>query len=270
MSARSRAFLIGAISVALFGCGTSIFLIARAGSTKTTEAPASVAQTTTQRTGPRTRNLALQPEAFRMSRRLGNRFSGSRLDSSVITGTLTVGGNQQSVSIVRQQTNFGETLDIGLGATTFTWSDLDGARVSGSQASEAQRLLIERLVFDSADKFVLAQLRGASYYTVARNVRPDEVDDSYNGPVWTMVRVTDPHRDEQRKPESSWRLYYINATTGLIDKIVSENGGERTEANLNEWSTREGETLPSRIVWTRNGQTIMEFKLNSFVLSDAR
>jgi len=73
-----------------------------------------------------------------MSRRLGNRFSGSRLDSSVITGTLTVGGNQQSVSIVRQQTNFGETLDIGLGATTFTWSDLDGARVSGSVVSGLQ------------------------------------------------------------------------------------------------------------------------------------
>jgi len=205
-----------------------------------------------------------------MSRRLGKRFSSSRLDSSVITGTLTDGGNQQSVSIVRRQTGFGETLDISLGATVLTWSDVDGARASGGRPTEAQGLLIERLVFDSADRFVLAQLRGASYYTIARNVRPDEVGDSYDGPVWTVVRVNDPDRAEQRRPKSSWRLYYINATTGLIDKIVSEIGGERTEANLGEWTTSGGETLPSRIVWTRNGQTIMEFKLNSFFLSDAQ
>ena len=73
-----------------------------------------------------------------------------------------------------------------------------------------------------------------------------------------------------RKPESSWRLYYINATTGLIDKIVSEIGGERTEANLTGWTTSGGETLPSQINWSRNGQMIMEFRLTNFILSDAR
>jgi len=221
------------------------------------------------RTGTSSRNLALQPEAAKLSRKLGKRFAGSKVSSLI--GELTANNQQFSVQVVRWQHPRGEHLEISATGSSnrHTWNDSEGSRSNGITATGFDRSLVERLVFDNPDQFILAQLRGASYYTIARNVRPDEVGDSYDGPVWTVVRVTDPDRDEQRKPESSWRLYYINATTGLIDKIVSEVGGERTEANLSGWSTSSGETLPSHIVWTRGGQTIMEFRLTNFVLSDA-
>jgi hypothetical protein len=100
-------------------------------------------------------------------------------------------------------------------------------------ATGFDRQLLERVVFDSADQFVLAQLRGASYYTIARNVRPDEVGESYDGPVWTVVRINDPDRDEQRKPESSWRLYYINtATLDRQDRFRGCRGKDRSHL---EW-----------------------------------
>ncbi|HEX7772302.1 MAG TPA: hypothetical protein VF435_07755, partial [Pyrinomonadaceae bacterium] len=119
------------------------------------------------------RNLSLQPEAFKLSRRLGNRFMSSRQTSSTLAGTLITGTQQQEVNVVRRQTSGGEDVGIGVAGVALTWSDGEGPGASGSNVNEGQRMLIERLVLDSPDQFVLAQLRGASYYTVARNVRAD-------------------------------------------------------------------------------------------------
>ncbi len=222
------------------------------------------------RTVRQPRNLALQPEAAKLSRKLGKRFT--RAGVSSLTGEVTVNSQHFSLQVVRRQHERGERLEIGTTGSPnqLTWNDSEGSRSNGTRATGFDRSLVERVVFDSVDQFVLAQLRGASYYTIARNVRPDEVGDSYEGPLWTVVRVNYPERDEERQPQSPWRLYYINADTGLIDKIVSEVEGERTEANLSEWTTSGGEQLPSRIVWKRNGQTIMEFRLTSIVLTDAQ
>ena len=128
-------------------------------------------------------------------------------------------------------------------------------------------MLVERLVLDSPDQFVLAQLRGAGYYTVARNVR-DEVggSDNYTGPLWDVIRVEEPDRGPSRRPLSNARLYYLNVQTGLIDKIVSEVRGEKIEANVVQWVDQGGEKIPSHIVWKRGDETVQEFRLTSFTV----
>lgn len=210
------------------------------------------------------RNLSLQPEAFKLSRKLGQRFKAAGGDVSTLAGTLTTGGERHSIQIVRRQDERGERIEIATdGAAALTWSETDGARNSTGTAQDAERKLIERLVLDSPDQFILAQLRGASYYTVAHNVRPTEAGDSdgYNGPLWDIVRMEDPESDEQKRPMSRWRLYYLNTATGLIDKVVSELDGEQIEANFSAWTEHGGEKFPSRITWTRQGQEIMAFTL---------
>ncbi len=215
----------------------------------------------------RYRNLSLQPEAFKLSRKLGHRFGATNSEVSIIAGTLQIGAQTQPVQITRRQSERGERLEIALGTGALTWSETEGARSGGSRASGTERLLIERLAFDSADQFVLAQLRGASYYTIARGVRPDDAGDAYDGPLWTVVRVDDPDRDEQRRPQSRWRLYYLNSSTNLIDKVISEIQGQRVEANFSQWTEVGGERVPSRITWISEGQTLMEFQLLSFTRS---
>jgi hypothetical protein len=215
----------------------------------------------------RVRNLALQPEAFKLSRKLGQRFKASRREVSVMAGTLIVGSERHSIQIVRRQSARGEQVEIATagGSALLTWSEAEGARGPGGRPQDVERVLIERLALDSADQFVLAQLRGASYYTVARNVRPVEARDSdgYSGPLWDIVRVSDPEQDEQKRPLSKWRLYYVNTTTGLIDKVVSEIDGEAIEAVFSGWTDQGGEKFPSQITWTRHGQAIMTFKLTT-------
>lgn len=220
------------------------------------------------RTRPAPRNLSMQPEAFKMSRKLGARFLSSRREVSVMIGTLTIGSERQHIQVYRRQNDHGERVEvsIGSGPVALSWSDTDGSRASDRAASENERLLIERLAFDSIDQFVLAQLRGASYRTIARNVMPAEAGgaDNYIGPVWDIIRVDDPEQDPQKRPLSAWRLYYVNSETGLIDKVVSEPNGERIETNFSSWIEQAGEKLPTRITWNRSGQRIMEFRLTNF------
>jgi hypothetical protein len=211
----------------------------------------------------KSRNLSLQPEAFKLSRHLGSRFMPSRESASTMTGTLTTGGAERNVNITRRQTPTGEAVEIGIAgqAGTLAWSDVDGPTAIGSRLDEPQQTMIERVALDNPDQFVLAQLRGASYYTVEHNVRDDVGgSDNYNGPLWDVVRVDEP---QTQRLLSNSRLYYMNVQTGLIDKIVSELKGETIEANIVEWSDQAGNKFPSHIVWKRGNETVQEFRLTS-------
>ena len=204
MCRKSKTFLFCAVLLVMT-CAASAFLLTRA----STQTPVPSTQAGEQ--GRHQRQLSRRPEAMNMSRRLGNRFDPSTRSSSVLAGSLFIGGSQNTVTITRNQTETGEAVEIAVGAdpATLKWTQTDGPKSSLNALTKAQRVLIERLVFDSSDYFVLAQLRGASYYTVARNVRPEEVRDSdnYNGPLWNIVRVDDSEKNLQKKPISSWRLF---------------------------------------------------------------
>jgi hypothetical protein len=206
--------------------------------------------------------LALQPEADRQRRRLGQRFLAPGREMSVLTGALTLGADRQRVRIVRSQDEDDERLTIALGEKpqSLTWSGVDGARSNAISATGGLRELIERLALDSPDQFILAQLRGASYYTIGRDVRPAEAggSDYYTGPRWDLVRVAEPSRLTQNRPQSLWRLYYINTSTGLIDKVVSQERGKTITAEFSGWVTQGGETVPTRITWKLDKQVVMD------------
>lgn len=258
-----KTFLL-TLPAVLIACGVGALLM-RPASLKKPIDTTSPEQTPLQtRPAQKVRNLSLQPEAFKMSRRLGQRFKSSRPSSSTVAGTLTIGTSQQTISVLRRQTSSGENVDIAVAGelATLSWSDVEGAKVSGSTSDETQRILIEQLVLDSPDQFVLAQLRGASYRTIARDVRADVGGgENYTGPLWDVIRVEEPETDITRRPLSNSRLYYINVRTGLIDKVVSELKGETIEANILQWHVQGGEKHPAHIVWKRGNETVQEFRL---------
>lgn len=212
------------------------------------------------------RNLSLHPEAFNMSRRLGQRFSPGKREKSSLAGTLNIGSERRIVDTTRSPTDDGEQVEIKIAGTPgkLVWDVAGGARTETGQASAGDRDLVERLVLDSPDQFVMAQLRGASYYTVARDVRPENAGDNYSGPLWNIVRISEPQGDPDKRPQSRWRLYYIDTETGLINRIVSQVRGERVEAEFSDWTIVDGEKVPGRIVWTSEGQTLMQYRLTNF------
>jgi len=256
--------------IGLVACVGAVFLVARIAASDSKERRSGTAQLSTQiARGPNSRNLALQPEAFKLARELGKRFSVDKNATAVVMGTLQIGSEARLIQLARTQTADGESVQITIDGSPepLTWDAEQGGLSSGREASKNDRELIERLVFDSPDQFVLMQLRGASYYTVARAVRPVDATDGYAGPLWTIVRITDPEQDQAKKPTSSWRLYYLNTVTGLIDRIESQVQGQRIVAEIPAWTEQNGEKLPAQIVWSRDGQTIMRYTLTNFAPS---
>jgi hypothetical protein len=144
-----------------------------------------------------------------------------------------------------------------------SWSGKQGAQSGSQAAAGSDRSLLERLAMDSPEQFILAQLRGDSYYTVARNVRPESAGQSedYTGPVWDLVRVGESD-GQTNGPQSRSRLYYINSGTGLIEKVLSQEAGAVVTAELSQWTNLGGEFVPGHIRWLRKDQVIMEFALS--------
>src|SRR5215217_3107884 len=267
MFTRSKSLVWSVLFIGLVACVGAVFLVARIAASDSKERRSGTAQLSTQiARGPNSRNLALQPEAFKLARELGKRFSVDKNATAVVMGTLQIGSEARLIQLARTQTADGESVQITIDGSPepLTWDAEQGGLSSGREASKNDRELIERLVFDSPDQFVLMQLRGASYYTVARAVRPAGAPDGYEGPVWTMVRVDDPEEDEAKKPASRWRIYYLNIATGLIDRIESEVEGRPIVAEISSWTEQDGEKVPAQIVWTRDGQTLMQFNLTNF------
>lgn len=229
-----------------------------------TRLPSPLAQSGSALPGQFYSRLSVQPEASGMRRRLGQRFLSTGREVSLLAGTLTLGKEAHAVTVRRVREESGENISVALdgGQPSLTWNQIDGPRASGSPAAGDARFLIERLALDIPDQFILAQLRGASYYVVARNVAPEEADpETYAGPVWDVVRVGEPDAAPQVKSNSPWHLYYINSSTGLIEKIISQDSGDTTVAELSGWVSQGGEKIPSRITWKHAGQQVMEFNV---------
>jgi hypothetical protein len=171
------------------------------------------------------------------------------------------------MTLTRRQADSGETVELSLANRALTWSADAGARTDAGTPTEDERLLLERLILDSPDQFVLAQLRGASYFTVSRNVRPADATDGYEGPLWNLVRVDEPQVDESRKALSTWRIYYINVQTGLPERVEYQFNGKEVRAEFLDWTEAEGEKTPARVRWSSDGQTLMEYRATSVSLN---
>lgn len=211
-------------------------------------------------------NLSLQPEAVKLSRRVrGPGFDPKKPRTLVIHGVLATATEQRNVQIRRNQSGRGEQMEVSLAGSQapLLWDAAAGAHSAAGPLNLNDRALLERFTFDSADEFIFAQLRGAAYSVVARNVRPDDAPEDYSGALWDVIRVDDPEQDEAKKPLSPWRLFYINTRTGLIDSIVCDSQGDRIVANFSDWIDRSGEKFPAKITWTSNGRTLMSFNLTN-------
>jgi hypothetical protein len=261
------AILMGAVALAAVVRGYNHESTPTVGATKLSTPQPSAQLTSPAKQGRLLAKLSHQPEADKLRRILGQRFLAPGREMTLLTGTLTVGTNVSQITITRTQRDDGEQVQISVGAVSpsMTWSPGEGPRVDGRAATDSARAVIERLALDSPDEFVLAQLRGASYYTVARNVLPKSAggSDDYAGPIWDVVRVGEPDSAGANSTLSKARSFHINTSTGLIDRCFSQEQGETIVAEISGWVDRLGEKAPTHITWNKNGQVVMELSLNS-------
>ena len=75
--------------------------------------------------------------------------------------------------------------------------------------------------------------------------------------------MAEPQHPTANKPENLWRIFYINSSTGLIDKILYEEQGQNILVELAEWADQGGEMEPTFIRWSRSGRMLMELSLTN-------
>jgi hypothetical protein len=136
MSRRSRKLLLPGVSLLVLVCVVSVVLITRASSEK--PLPSSIPPRA--KTG--LRNLSLQPEALRVSRRLGKRFGPSARGTSVMVGTLKIGDSEQQVNLTRRQTQTGESVELHIANRRLSWNEGEVTKAASGAASESERLLL--------------------------------------------------------------------------------------------------------------------------------
>jgi hypothetical protein len=261
----SKNFVLGGVClVVVAGVTSAVVLTTRASDNSSQQ---TIATASSRPVDKSRRNLSLQPEALRIARQLGKRFTPTSRMSTALSGQLSIAKVQQPVSITRRQTESGETVELSLANRALTWNADEGTKTNAGVPTDTERLLLERLILDSPDQFVLAQLRGASYFTVARNVRRVDATDGYSGPLWNLVRVDEPQLAEKLRPLSTWRIYYLNVQTGLPDGVEYQLNGKTIRAEFLEWTEQQGEKTPSRVRWSSDGQPIMEYRATSISLN---
>ncbi len=268
LPARSSGLIVATLMAsALVAVGVRAYNHRALDAVRETRAEARILPQANPRQNGRFYRLSHQPEAEVVRRSLGQRFLAPGRERAVLIGTLSIGTDLSPVRIVRTQTDDGEQVEIAMGAGTssLVWTPKDGALVDAQRALGDTRAKIERLALDSPDEFVLAQLRGASYYTVARNVMPKSAagSDDYAGPTWYVVRVGEPEAAGPDSTLSKARAFHINTSTGLIDRCYSQEQGETIVAEFSGWADRLGEKVPTQITWNKNGQVIMQLSLVS-------
>lgn len=260
MSRRSITLVLFVASVAVAAGRLSAFLSTRAASTSASRSTSPLAQSRNSRAA---RNIFQQAEALHVSRRLGKRFDPSSRAITTSVADLTLGRVHYALTLVRRQTEIGEDVELQLGDRDLTWNGRQGTAAVSGVPTDTERLLMERLVLDSPDQFVLAQLRGASYSVVTRNMRPPDASDGYTGPLWNLVRVDEPQIEENRRPRGTWRIYYINTQSGLPDRVEYQLNGQVIRAEFMEWTEVNGEKVPSKTRWLSDGQPIMEYRFTN-------
>src|SRR5262245_16972433 len=262
--------MVAALAITVFAVNQSNWFASRSPAKET---PVAKNNATTQvnasKVGVLNAKLSMEPEVNRVRRRLGKRFLSEGTTITEVVGKLISGDKQQPIRIIRGFNENGETVEIAQGGPNpnLAWSDADGAIANGAQATGETRDLIERLALDSPDQFVLATLKGMAYQLIARNVRPADAggDSDYKGPLWDLVEITAPQQSIDKTPLSAWRQYYINASTGLIDRILSQENGQIITAELTGWTQQGGETFPAKITWSREKQPFMELTVNTVI-----
>ena len=64
------------------------------------------------------------------------------------------------------------------------------------------------------------------------------------------------------------KLFYINTATNLVDRIITPEGEagkvEGVTAEVAQWEERQGERVPTRIIWRRGVEVLMEYQQTNF------
>lgn len=206
---------------------------------------------------------------------LGDRIEKPGKERLTIRGTLKRMNDERAVPFVAiyqqpSRLRVEEARGANPRITTFDGSLEDG--VSRNINAE-EEILIEMLIYDSAEGFFNTQMDRAATRFLGTHFRTDDgTTPDYAGPYYDIYQVTDQVKSGGVARLQS-KLYLFNSDTHLLELIryTSERNGMETqvEVQLGDWQKSQDQQIPRRIVRLENGEPVLTLTMTQVVVAGA-
>ena len=195
-------------------------------------------------------------------RALGDRLESPGKEQMLVQGTLTRADIQPSSPVtlnIDAPNRMTLSLQSGIQKHSVAF---DSTTSSRAELSETDQDLVDTVLSDSADRFFIEQVNGATTRCLGVRARLSEKDDA--GPFYDIYAVT------PREPSTAVtgsKLFYFNSDTLMLDlvryQVESRNGPVQVEVRLSQWQDHAGQNVPRRIDRLENGTVVMTLVINS-------
>ena len=219
------------------------------------------------------RASALSPKLVSHLKAMGDRLENPGRERLSLTGTLTRANDsqpEQVTAVCEFPDQVRLTKQKGNQARVITF-DGEQVKADGNPRDEAERDLIETLVYGSAEHFFNTQMQGlatrllGSRFLLHRGSTAD-----YNGPYYDVYKVADQVKTSADQREQV-KFYYFNSDTLLLERVTYEilrNGATvAVEVKLGDWTKEAGQQVARRIERFENGESVFVLTLHTARLS---
>jgi hypothetical protein len=215
----------------------------------------------------------LSPKLIWNLKAIGDRLEKAGRERLTVTGTLSRGADSQTedvTAILEFPDRLRLTRQRGNQTRVFTF-DGEQVKAGGNPLDEAERDLMETLVYGSAEHFFSTQVQGMATRFLGSRFRLDDGSSpDYGGPYYDVYKVGDQVRTAAERSERL-KLYYFNSETLLLERVVYEinrNGSTiKVEERLGDWAREQGQQVARRIERFENDESVFVLTIGAAHLS---
>ena len=195
---------------------------------------------------------------------LGDRLERGGRERIEATGTLRL-GNDETPFVLRQDLSGRLHLTIsGAGAPRILTFDGTQARGNGGTVTPAEYALLETLLYDGAEPFLLRQARDGASRPLGRRFR-----DPASGAFYDVFETTDTVR---LGAGSTTRLksYSFNSESHLLESVryrtIQGNAETAVEIRLSQWRDLGGQRVPGVLERRENNSLVLRAQFTNLQL----
>jgi hypothetical protein len=215
------------------------------------------------------RSGAVWPQLRGALATLGDRLERPGKERVTLSGTIHRGGGSDANAFILVRESSGRVRfqeQDGHRARTVAFDGREAWKPVG-RPDQSEEALLETLVYDSADQFLVAHARGTSTRFLGSRFRLDEGDsEGYGGPFYDLYQISDLDMTGQ-EPRRQTRTYYVNSDTLLLERVryETERAGAviRVEVLCGDWRDVQGQKFPFSVTRLENGVPVMSINVSA-------
>jgi hypothetical protein len=211
----------------------------------------------------------LRPRLYAVLGALGDRLEKPGKERLTLTGTIIKAERQQAIPVLLiwefpGKLRLEEQIDGQRRVIIFNGNDTRG---NGNSLSRRDEDLIETLIHDSTEHFLISQLDGAATRFLGTRFRLDDgTATNYEGPFYDLYETSEMIK-VRREAQKQTKVYYFNSDTHLLEQVkyqvLREGIATAVEVRLNNWHEVQEQKLPGEIVRLENGTPVLTFTITS-------